>query len=79
MLWLIEVLAVAAGTPAATSALGPATFVTIIELQWTISLVESRTRMHKNHPARLPRIREGRERGNYCAAALETSIATTKL
>jgi hypothetical protein len=54
MLLLIEVLPVAAGTPAATSALRPATIVTIIELQWTISLVESRTLRTRKHPARLP-------------------------
>jgi hypothetical protein len=36
-------VAVAAGAPATAPTLGPATIVTIIELQWTISLVESRT------------------------------------
>jgi hypothetical protein len=41
LLW-VEV-AVAAGAPATAPTLGPATIVTIIELQWTISLVESRT------------------------------------
>ncbi|HET9097668.1 MAG TPA: hypothetical protein VFN37_13490 [Candidatus Baltobacteraceae bacterium] len=55
MLRLIEMLPVTAGTPAATSALGgPATIVTIIELQWTISLVESRTAHARKRPARLP-------------------------
>jgi hypothetical protein len=54
VLLLIEVLPVTAGTPAATSALRPATIVTIIELQWTISLVESRTLRTRKHPARLP-------------------------
>jgi hypothetical protein len=39
---LIE-LPVAARTAASTSALGPATIIAIIELQWTISLVELRT------------------------------------
>jgi hypothetical protein len=54
MLRLVE-LPVTAGTPAATSALGgPATIVTIIELQWTISLVESRTAHARKRPARLP-------------------------
>jgi hypothetical protein len=53
-LLLIEV-AVTAGTPATASALVSATIVTIIELQWTISLVESRTVHTRKHPARLPR------------------------
>jgi hypothetical protein len=51
---LIE-LAVAAGTATSASALGPATIVAIIELQWTISLVESRTPDTRKRRARLPR------------------------
>jgi hypothetical protein len=51
---LIE-LTVTARTAASTSALvGPATIIAIIELQWTISLVESRTLHARKRPARLP-------------------------
>jgi hypothetical protein len=51
---LIE-LTVPPGTATTTSALGPATIVAIIELQWTISLVESRTPHTRKPRARLPR------------------------
>jgi hypothetical protein len=51
---LIE-LTVPPGTATSTSALGPATIVAIIELQWTISLVESRTPHTRKSRARLPR------------------------
>jgi len=51
---LIE-LTVAPGTATTASALGPATIVTIIELQWTISLVESRMPHTRKRRARLPR------------------------
>jgi len=51
---LIE-LTVAPGTATTASALRPATIVAIIELQWTISLVESRTSNARKRRARLPR------------------------
>jgi hypothetical protein len=51
---LIE-LTMPSGTATTASALGPATIIAIIELQWTISLVESRMSHARKSPARLPR------------------------
>jgi hypothetical protein len=51
---LLKVLTMTPGAPAAATALLPAIVWTIIELQWTISLVESRTTHTQKDPARLP-------------------------
>lgn len=61
---LIGVVVVAPrAAPALPSAFGAIVVGTIIELQWTISLVESRTFMRQKIPARLPGILSGEERG----------------